>query len=318
MKKYIIPFLLLSSCFKETVIFKGNFNTIVLSIGNLKRTKNFMKDIFEKTQFTPREEKIFEILEIDSLEKNERFLYRYYIIVSTPSSENFKFFKSIFGEIKGSGIYIKENPFLFNSFAMGIYGEKEEEILRILYEKKDTIFKIFYNRMLLNLKEIEYFPGIREDLSKKVEEKTGIKIKVPKGYNIFKEGEDFVVLLRHYPDRFIFFWRINKEIHLVSEEAVKLRNEFSKKVYAGDSIIMKFLKYEHKKIKDNIAFYLVGAWGNYNLKVGGGFESLLIKRNGITYFIDIAVHEPRKGKIKYLKMMESWAFYPEFENGKNN
>jgi len=318
LKKYIILLIFLFSCVKEAIIFKGNFNTIILSIGNLKRTKGFIKNIFEKEQFTPREEKIFEIFEFDSLKKNERFLYRYYIIVSTPTSKNFKFFKSIFGEVKNSGIYIKESPFLLGSFVMGIYGGREEEILRIIFKKKDTIFKIFYNKMLSNLREIAYFPGIREDLSKKVKEKTGIKIKIPKGYNLFKEGENYIVFVRHYPDRFVFFWKIDKKINLVPEEVAKLRNKFSREIYAGDSVIMKFLKYDYKKINGNVALYLAGVWGNYNLKVGGGFESLVIERNGKTYFIDIGVHEPRKWKIKYLKMMESWAFSPEFENEKDN
>jgi len=318
LKRCIIPLLFFLSCVKETIIFKGDFNTIILSIENLEKTKKFIKNIFEKVQFTPREEKIFEIFDFDSLKKNERFLYRYYIIVSTPSSKNFNFFKSIFGKVKESGIYIKENPFLLGSFVIGIYGEREEEILRIISEGKDTIFKIFYNKMLSNLREIAYFPGIREDLSKKVKEKTEIKIKIPKGYNIFKEGENYIVLLRHYPDRFVFFWKIDKKINLVPQEVIKLRNKFSKEVYRGDSVMMEFVKYEYKKINGNLSLYLSGVWGNYNLKVGGGFESLVIERDGKTYFIDIGVYEPRKWKIKYLKMMESWAFFPEFENGENN
>ncbi len=319
MKKIIFILIFLSFCFKDIIIFKGDFNTLILSSGNLKRAKKYLRNIMEKVQYTPREENIFEIFEMDSVEKKERFLYRYYIILSIPASENEELFKNIFGRVERSGIYIKESPFLPGSFVMGIYGEREEEIMRIIMEKKDTIFKIFYNRMLRSLKEIAYFPGVKEDLTQKLKEKTGLNIKIPKGYNLFKEGKDYLVIVRHYPDRFIFFWKINKKLNLVPQEVVRLRNEFAKKVYAGDSVIMKYLKYDYRRIRGMNALYLNGVWGNYALKVGGGFESLVISKDGISYFIDIGVHEPRKWKLKYLKMMESWAFYPEFENdGKNN
>ncbi len=317
MKKFIL-LILLTSCTDNIIIFKGEFNNIIISAGSLKNAKRFFKKKFEIIQFTPREEKILEILDIDSLEKKDKFLYRYYIIISTPNSNNFNLFKSIFSEVKRSGVYIRENPFLKGSLAMGIYGEKEEEILKIISEKKDTIFNIFYNTILKNLKELSYFPGKRKDLSEKIFEKIGIKIEVPVGFNIFKEGENFIIINAHYPDRFILFWKINKKIELFPEKIMNLRDSLLKEVYAGDSVIRKFVNYQYKNIKGIRAIYLYGAWGNYNLKVGGGFESLLFEKDGITYFIDIGVHEPRKWKLKYLKMMESWAFYPEFENAKNN
>ncbi|MEO0270609.1 MAG: DUF4837 family protein [candidate division WOR-3 bacterium] len=317
MKKFIFLILLIS-CSDNIIIFKGEFNTLLISAGSLKNAKRFLKKNFEIIQFTPREEKILEILDIDSLEKEERFLYRYYIIISTPNSKNFDLFKSIFGEVKRSGIYIRENPFLNGSSALGIYGQKEEEILKIISEKKDTIFNIFYNRILKNLRELSYFPGKRKDLSEKIFEKTGIKIEVPVGFNIFKEGENFIIINAHYPDRFILFWKINKKINLLPEKIIRLRDSFAKDVYAGDSVIRKFVNYQYKNINGKRAIYIYGAWGNYNLKVGGGFESLVFENNGNTIFIDIGVHEPRKWKLKYLKMMESWAFYPDLENGKNN
>ncbi|MEN3044314.1 MAG: DUF4837 family protein [Candidatus Hydrothermales bacterium] len=314
MKKILLSFILLLNCiYENSIYFKGEYNTIILSSGNLTRAKDLIKKNLEIIQFTPREEKILNVFDIDSLEKKDKFLYKHYIIVSTPSSDNFKLFKEIFKDIKESGIYFRNDPFLRGSFIVGIYGEKEEEILNIISKKGDLIFNTFYDKIIADLRKIAYFPGERKEFSERVFKKIGLKIKVPKGYRLFKEGEDYIIFNTNYPDRFVMFWKINSKVHLVPEKVVELRNKIAKTVYAGDSVLTNFVNYKYLNLDNKKALYVTGAWGNFSLKIGGGFESLVFEKNGKTYFIDIGIYEPKKWKLKFLKIMESWAFYIENE-----
>ncbi|MEN3046098.1 MAG: DUF4837 family protein [Candidatus Hydrothermales bacterium] len=309
MKKLITFFALFLSCiYEDSIYFKGEYNTIILSSGNLKRAKNLIKRNLEIVQFTPREEKIFDIIDIDSLEKKDKFLYKNYIILATPCSDNFKLFKEIFRDIKESGLYFKSDPFLRGSFMIAIYGEKEEEVLSIISRQKELIFNTFYHKVMDDLRKIAYFPGERKEFSEKVFKKIGLKVKIPNGYRVFKEGDNYIIFNINYPDRFVMFWKIDSKVNLVPEEIIELRNKIAKEVYAGDSVLVGFVNYKYLNLGGKKALYITGAWGNLNLKVGGGFESLIFEKNGTTYFIDIGIYEPRKNKLKFLKIMESWAF----------
>jgi hypothetical protein len=175
--------------------------------------------------------------------------------------------------------------------AFSKYGQLISEILEENY----------YQRAKSNY----YDAGISSDMKNKLK-KYGITIDINQAWMLDStyQGERFIYVHAHFPDRSIFFYKEPKAGVLDDSFAVAKRDSLTDRYYNGDYILQELTYLEPIEFAGMNGLRMRGVWQNDSLIAGGPFLSYFLTDGDTLYVIDGIVFNPGERKTDYLTTIE--------------
>jgi len=278
----------------------------------------------------PREEPLFSIKYVDPLKLNSVLKSARNMIFVTSfesKSQQTRVLKNYF--TKGSVeeitkdstrfLHINEDDFAVDQKVMYLFGNTDKQLIYNLRENREKLQDYFNNReserlikSLYNAKEVK---GINDHLI----EKYHFLLRVPFGYQIADEEDDFVWLrnlgAQQDKDIFITFKPYTSEDQLSAESLIEWRNETAKKYLFEDPakpetfLLTETIVPPIAKIVNIIGKYGVeikGLWKTNNLSMGGPFISYSFVDEGLNrlYYIEGFLYSPGKPQREFMRELK--------------
>ncbi len=295
-----LVFFLLLGCAKIERYGRGKINEIVIVFDGAKRDALFLRDSLEETYYTPHEERLFKVIPVKAEQFSAYAGYKNVLILATTSSDNFGFFKEVFGNTK-PGMYTTKNVFMEGDFVVGVVAEEEIALWTFIHNRLPEIKGLFMKRLKKFLKKKAYFAGHDNKFSKEIEKKYGFSLDLPNGWAYIVEDTNFLALGKHYPDRFIFVYRNRFKEPLKPEVIMDLRDSLTKKYYKGDKILRQFVKVKRDSFLGVECLKIYGPWQNDSMIIGGPFVTWAFNLDDSFYMLDGGVFAPDKTeKLEYI------------------
>ena len=296
-----------------------------------------IKEIFfNKVEFLPRSERVFDLRRVNPGKMNavlKQAKNIIYVTVLNDKSKGNRILKTNF--TKESIKQINEKPDLFkfskqNEFARGqeilhLFGLTEEDLARNLAENQESLRSHFNKieekrkyKKVYGAKEVK---GIEAVIQKKFE----AKLKVPHGYELVIEDENFawIRLLHNDADRSIFitYKEYTSEEQFHKDSIISFRNEMAKKhIFGNPEKPMSFVVIENKyfpvftnevNFNGKYAVEMRGLWktntdGSTGPFLGGPFVSYTFvdERLKRLYYIEGFLYCPDRKQREFVRELE--------------
>ena len=293
-----------------------------------EENEHFLREVFEKGLVTPQHETVF------TLKKgNLSFFKNYNNIVFLASLDSdgpvSDFIKNSFSqEMKervkhGDFLFTKKDEWAYNQYVMFLVSENKETLIKKIRENKSYLFNLFDNYWTKSLRATLYNIAEQEDIEKHLLEKYDWMVRVPYDYFIETEkpAQNFVMLKRSFPERWLFVHWINTYDPSVLEKdwCIAKRNELCEKFFKGDRVDEKFVLpvYEEVDFLGRRASKLSGLWENSITIEGGSFISYSFYDEDTQriYMLDFAVFDPRHKSTKRSLLRHGEVVMHTFQTG---
>lgn len=202
------------------------------------------------------------------------------ILILKKSDKNFfKFYKYINNDVGYS-----ENINRRGDFIIGIFGENEEDLKFKIYINKFFIDSILKIRIFESAYRRAIYFGIDDEKKKIIENKYGISINVPIGWNFTNDTmKETLKMIKLNPRRTFLLFLSNEILNLDSNSILNLRENFNK----DDSLF-------DIRISDK-NFNRICINGKFKNDAKGFFKSCAGKFKNQFYFYDIKVFDTTNG-----------------------
>jgi len=278
-------------------------------------------NVLEKTQYYPSEENVFNV-EIGSLSEFDRYKFWRNIVVVGNSKESYM--DDLLGEEakqelkKGAQLFLEKDLWVRLQTVVVIAGENTRETQKLLDRSSETIYRIIREEEKARFTKVVYMSGYQEKETERMESLLGASYKLPLGYRLVENEDDFISYARKNPDRLITLLSRT----LVIKDPIKFRDSLFSKHFNGDEVYMdsiavnsagkeneflRLISLDTIKFKNIKAVQLKGVWINEKVKggpMGGPFVSYIFKKEGIWYFLDGHVFAPGKKKWPFLEEVD--------------
>lgn len=289
MKKIIVLSLifLLISCGRGGRFLKGNSREVVLVYSeDSKYSAGAIYKYLLRSYDTPQPETLLKVHPI----KWENFKvyedYRNKIILLLPNDSLWNLCN------EEEGFFIRRDIFIKEDFVLIFCSYDSRSMLRIVSDNMRQMFDTLYIKMLKEVSKVELLAGIDMNIRKKIKDKFGFYMPIPKGWNIFLDRNDILILTKHNPDRFIMIFSKMGEEQLSKERIMDIRDSLTTVFYDGDQILREYSYSFDDNLGGVSALKIYGIWKNDSLMVGGPFLTYAFNYNGRFYFIDAGVYAP--------------------------
>ncbi len=355
MKKLIfLPFLLLigllslSSCESEEgdessnksslPIARGEAAEIILAIDSAKwngPVGDVLKDIFYAT--VPgnfRDENLFTLRRVDPVKMNSVLQSAHslvYVTTLDSRSAGSRRISSLFSKesieriVADSSLFInrRKDQFARGQEVLYLFGKNDAELIKNLKQNKDKLREVFNNNERLRLEKKLYAATPERGIMNKVEDKFGVQIKIPRGYKIASESDNFLWIRQlspntYEPDKNLYFYETDyySEEQLFPSSLIDLRDQIGQENIFGDparpNTYMKTEKeilpsFKNLQINGNFASEIRGAWRTNEIIMGGSFISYAIvdAEKGKIYFIEGFVYFPNEPHRELMREFET-------------
>ena len=221
---------------------------------------------------------------------------------------------STFEGVKNSvyWIFSKENPWYSGQRLVIACANDAGELSSRLDFGSDELFMTFNEAYLNRLKKELYSRLENKELSKKLFENYGFRIRIQHDYYLTTENveERMIRLRRTFPDRWLSIsWSESAVDSLTKDIVVEERKRMSK-LFADPSLIYT----EYNVFEGDFgdipgSLFMRGLWGTEANIGGGPFFTYAVRddSSGIVYFIDGAVFAPEYRKMPFIKQLEVMA-----------
>jgi|DewCreStandDraft_1066081.scaffolds.fasta_scaffold04790_2 hypothetical protein len=209
------------------------------------------------------------------------------ILILKKSDKNFlKFYKHI-----NNDVGYREDIYRRGDFMIGIFGENEEDLKFKIYMNKFFIDSILKIRIFESAYKRAIYFGIDEEKKKIIENKYGISINVPIGWNFVSDTiKEILQMIKLNPRRTFLLFFSNDILNLDSNSILNLKENFSK----DDSLF---------EIRiSNRNFNRICIDGKFK---NGFFKSCSGKYKNKFYFYDIKVFDTING-FEYILEIEGF------------
>lgn len=209
------------------------------------------------------------------------------ILILKKSDKNFlKFYKHI-----NNDVGYREDIYRRGDFMIGIFGENEEDLKFKIYTNKFFIDSILKIRIFESAYKRAIYFGIDEEKKKIIENKYGISINVPIGWNFVSDTiKEILQMIKLNPRRTFLLFFSNDILNLDSNSILNLKENFSK----DDSLF---------EIRiSNRNFNRICIDGKFK---NGFFKSCSGKYRNKFYFYDIKVFDTING-FEYILEIEGF------------
>ncbi len=286
LRRFLLIITVIIACGKGGEFVKGTSREVVLVYSeDSKYAAGAIYKYFIRVYNTPQPETLFRIHPI----KWENFKvyqdYRNKIIFLLP---NYSLWDLCNEE---EGMFIRRDIFVKEDFVVMFCAYDSRTLLRLVSDNIQGIFDSLNHKMLKEISKVELMVGVDMGLRKKVKDKFGFYIPIPKGWNVYYESKDVLVINKHNPDRFILFF-VKDEDDLSFDRVLDIRDSLTSEIYKGDVALREY-SYSVSDYLDGIpVLKIYGIWKNDSLLVGGPFLTYAFNNNGKFYLIDAGVYAP--------------------------
>ncbi len=293
-----------------------------------------IKEVFhENVPGLTRPEPMFTIRVIEPFEFNRIFRLAsnlIYIVSYEGNSAADRWLQGTFSESSKEKIFNDPELFMQTSedqYAKGqkvlqLFGKDDTTLIKNLKANKQIVQNFFNIAEKERLAKSLRMSSASRLVLKKVNDKLGINIKIPAGYELAKIEDDFMWVRALPPvgpskNLIVYSKPYESQDEFETDNIVKLRNEIGKKYIYGDpaneeSFMITETKYM-KPVFRNINFnnqYTVetrGAWKTNNFSVGGTFISYTFtdEASGRLFYIEGFVIHPSEDHRELIREMES-------------
>ncbi|OEK00034.1 hypothetical protein BFP97_00225 [Roseivirga sp. 4D4] len=293
-----------------------------------------IKEVFRETvPGLTRPEPMFTIRVIEPFEFNRIFRVARNLVYVTSfegSSAADKWLQGTFSETSRERIF--NNPDLFmqtseDQYSKGqkilqLFGKDDASLIKNLKENKGLVQNFFNIAEKQRLARTIQMSTASKGILRKVNDRLGINIKIPAGYELSMLEDDFM-WVRALPavgpskNLFVYSKPYTSQDEFKYENIIKLRNEAGKKYIYGDpenkeSYMITETEYmdpvfRNINFNDQYTVEMKGAWKTNNFSVGGTFVSYTFVDEGTErlYYIEGFVIHPSEDHRELIREMES-------------
>lgn len=293
-----------------------------------------IKEVFRETvPGLTRPEPMFTIRVIEPFEFNRIFKVARNLVYVTSfegSSGADKWLQGTFSETSKERIF--GNPDLFmqtseDQYSKGqkilqLFGKDDATLIKNLKENKDIVQNFFNIAEKQRLARSIKMSTASKVILRKVNDKLGVNIKIPAGYELSILEDDFM-WVRALPavgpskNLFVYSKPYTSQDEFKYENVIKLRNEAGKKYIYGDpenkeSYMITETEYmdpvfRNINFNDQYTVEMKGAWKTNNFSVGGTFVSYTFVDESTErlYYIEGFVIHPSEDHRELIREMES-------------
>ncbi len=214
-------------------------------------------------------------------------------------------------------LYVKKNIWAAPQLIIEAYAPNDSSMAALLKENKEYIINLINQWELKRIKDV-YVKNTDKDVLAKIENKFGIYIAIPKGFNINIDTTGFMWISRETVEMsqgiFIWTYPYNDTSDFSLDSLIKKRDEFLKKYIKGPTY-GSWMTTE-KRIKPEITysekngFYkakIRGLWKVENDYMGGPFVSVTFtnKKHDKIITVEGYVYAPKYDKREYVRQLEA-------------
>lgn len=199
----------------------------------------------------------------------------------------------VYVEVKGKDMYA----------CLQTFADHQEEIRTALYE--NDILKI----------QTAYETILNVELQRRIKDKFGILLTVPKDYSVAREGQDFLWIgyRNAVNDRFVMIYRSDSTV-ITKESMINDRNNFCRKYIEGEKdtihpIVTRMAGLPEARamqLGSKIGMEMRGLWETDNDYMGGPFYHFsYVNAENKCISVDGFVYAPNEPKRNYLRQVEA-------------
>ncbi len=282
-------------------------------------TEPVLRDIFERIERTPQEEKLFTIMR-QTPEDYKR--YKNLIFLSTLDAED-EFSQMVNENLspqarekveEGEIMFSRKQVWAQDQMVVFLIGKDLPTLINEMKERKDDLFYQFEDYWRNFHKEILYSKREQIDVEKHLLKNYGWMLRVPIDYKMIVQSDKdrFVMFHRQYPLRWIsVFWENATDPSVINKAyCIEKRNSYAETYFENEYVEQEFepVIAEEEEFLGRRALYLKGLWGNDEKVAGGPFRMYCFfdQPTERIYFIDYHLFLPtlKKTKIHYLRQMD--------------
>jgi len=294
---------------------------VIADPGDWQTIEKPMREIFEKTLYTPQEERLFEVQrgDVEYFHEHKHAL-RKSLMVIAPLDANHataQFLKAMLSPdvqrsiLEGkAAVTWKEDVWAKDQMLLVVSGTSIDSLIDNLWISSDRLYSAMERSVENSLKDRVYSFGERESVTHSLAREHGWSVRVPFGYRILESYPDsgFVVLAKDNPNRWLsVYWESN--VHpdqLTDDWCIEKRDKITQRFFGGDRISLGDVKVHQTEFVGKLAYVMQGLWENEKEWKGGPFKSYAftdLKQNRF-YFIDMGMYAPNKQKLPYLRQVD--------------
>ena len=218
--------------------------------------------------------------------------------------------------------FVRKDEFASDQYTLYLFGTDTQTLIERLYQNCEELREFFNQRERKRITR-EIFQGKEQKgLSKSIKEKHGFEIRIPFGYEIAGEDENFIWLSQLGNDLFrnIFIaWKpYTSESQFEKDSIVKWRDELGKKYLfgSGETDTSSYLATDQRYLpvvsrpvsfNKNYAIENRGLWRLKNYLRGGPFLSFVFsdKKRERLYYVEAFLYAPNKIKRGMMRELEA-------------
>ncbi len=279
----------------------------------------------------PQDESGFKLHRVNPLNLNDVLKQAknlIFVTVLSDKSQESQVLKSYFTNESLKRIQNDDNLYMFtkkDDFAQGqevlhLFGKDRQTLIANLQENRDKIRRYFENIEIKRL-EASLFQSEMKDLRSELKSKHDFSIRVPYGYELARNGDNFVWIRQlEYPEEksFFVYYEPYKSPDIFNKDSIaKLRDKITSKLLRDvenqDTYMMlqeeKYMPYVTNEISlnGNYAFEMRGLWKLNDISAGGPFVSYTTVDEKLQrlYYIEGYVYRPSNDKRDWMREMDT-------------
>ena len=289
---------------------------------------------FEREILTPWPEKIFALKQIPVAQMRNHILHPRLLLIgildsATPAAEKVKAMLTpeIEARIRRGENYVfkKDDPWAKDQTLLVLSAVQRDTLRHRIAAHRDELFEWFNQPLNEATQRVMFSQFEQRELGKSLRRQYNWAVRIQHDYHLYKNlpGENFVMLRRSYPERWLMVsWQNAATAKKLTPEAVvQWRNLLGKKFAEQDKVVENSLKMCEIEFAGYRAQEVQGLWENERQVAGGPFKTWVFYDENWRrlFLVDIAVFAPGKEKIKYLRQLEIMArtFQAQPQNREN-
>jgi hypothetical protein len=211
-------------------------------------------------------------------------------------------------------VFKKDDPWAKKQRLVVLAAAHLDTLKQRLAGHRDELFELFNQPLMERTKTAMFSQFEQKPLEKKLLEKYGWTLRIQHDYHLYKEfpRENFVMLRRAWPERWLFLsWQNWDDPNRITRDwVIEWRNRVGARFYENDRVVINNdLIAREVDFAGRWALELQGLWENENKAAGGPFKTWAFydEQTRQAFLVDIAVFNPGKEKVRFLRQLEIMA-----------
>ncbi|MBI9066308.1 MAG: DUF4837 family protein [Salinivirgaceae bacterium] len=275
--------------------------------------QGFKKLLQEDTPGLPQSEPLFDVVNIPQQAFSELFRIHRNIIITniSPSAEKF-------------GINVEYNKWANPQMVITIVAKTRSDFMEIFDENNQKILSLLFKAENVRLTK-RYKKYAEQPIIKKVEQRTGVHLTIPKGYSYDVDTNNFIWISHETSQMiqglFIYYYDYKDSTDFTLDKLIKSRDKYLKLYVPGENRgshmateLQVFPTFRSYKMNESYTAEVRGLWKVEGDFMGGPFVSVSQideKRNRIVT-VEGFVYAPKYDKRNYVRELEAILHSMEF------